>query len=666
MRRLTIFLLIVFLCGIAAATAIYYWPEIQRQSHSDVIDRKQEAEDINDTKKLIDSSRPMKAASLIKKYHSEIEKNTPTGKQWLELAIQANMQMRNSAQLLSLYHQSPKAFENNEKAMLMIAGAVIAAHQAKEYQTIRKKWENKETEHGSWFVLDVDKLLLEGKRQQAIELLKSRSFPGKEDAGRLIRLALLSIADNPQMAWKYLSEAQNKDPQNPDIHTYRAKLLEAIDKKVLAESEFIAAVQTEPSNFLLRDQLAEFYLRNKQYSQALQVWKESLKPPSVDYIWVKTLFWNRVITPLAFDWKTTKIPSGKMKPFIEYLIALPQGTFWDKEAFEKLPDASLYLKNLQSTFWLRLLEALKKKNEQEAWDLLQYNPFYKISWNPQLEQALKRILIFRKVGVFSIESYPSISPLPPESASKEVFFQQLETLAHASANDKKKAAIPKDLQALLTSNEVFSAAFLTAGWLEAALQLHTMPVLPAEFPSWVAYNLTQAYQTNRGNLQALQFAKMQKQTPALSLLIGELYIASNSPAAALEELSKLSKEQNDIGYRASWLISLLYIESGKYKEAKKTILDNSKLANDVLGKETLARIALLQGNVDEAEKMYEEIEDQSSEAKSYLARKAFAEKNWSKAKQLTEELLKQYPTNTTLQENLNMIMQEEKKKAKSQ
>lgn len=662
MQRLTFFLLVIFLCGIAAATMIYYWPEIQRHSQSDVINRDQEAKDLTETEKLIESSRPMKAASLIKKYSSEIEKNTPTGEKWLQLSIKANVEMRNGVQLFSLYHKTPKAFDNNEKAALLVAGTLIASHNAQDYQKLRKKWEGKETDKASWFVLDVDKLLLDGKRQEAVNLLKSKTFTGKDDAKRLIRLALLSIAENPKMAWEYLSQAQKKDPQNPDIHTYRAKLLEAIDKKVLAESEFIAAVQTDPNNLILRDQLAEFYLRNKQYAQALKVWSESLNPPSVDFIWVKALFWNRVITPLAFDWQNAKIPPGKMKPFIEYLIALPPGKFWDAQAFDKLADATLFLKNLQSTFWLRLLESLKQNNEQEAWNLLQYNPFYKISWNPELEQALKRILIFRKVGVFSIESYPPIiSPNPSLSATKEGFFNELELLARGPKKDID--AVPKDLQALLTSNEVFSAAFLAAGWFEAALQLHTLRVLPANFPSWVAYDYTQALQANRSNLEALQFAKMQQATPALSLLVGELYIASNKPEAALGVLTKLSKEQSDIGYRASWLSSLLYIEGGKYIEAKKAIQDNPKLTQDVLGKETLARIALLQGDNEEAEKMYQEIEGQSSEAKSYLARKAFADKNWKKAKQLTEDLLKQYPTNTTLQENLKLILQEEEKKA---
>ena len=121
-------------------------------------------------------------------------------------------------------------------------------------------------------------------------------------------------------------------------------------------------------------------------------------------------------------------------------------------------------------------------------------------------------------------------------------------------------------------------------------------------------------------------------------------MANSNPDAALDHLSKLAKEDNDVGMRAAWLISLILIDKGQFAEAKAIIESQPRLAENVLGKETLARIALLEGNNDLANKLYQSLEKVSAEAKSYLARKAFMDKDWKKAHELTEDLLREYPT----------------------
>ncbi len=88
----------------------------------------------------------------------------------------------------------------------------------------------------------------------------------------------------------------------------------------------------------------------------------------------------------------------KLKPLIEYLINLEPGEFWNQREFNHLSNANKYLKNQQETFWLKLLHALKNQQEKEALNLLKYNPFTTKSWFPELEIALKRILIYRQTG----------------------------------------------------------------------------------------------------------------------------------------------------------------------------------------------------------------------------------------------------------------------------
>ena len=138
-------------------------------------------------------------------------------------------------------------------------------------------------------------------------------------------------------------------------------------------------------------------------------------------------------------------------------------------------------------------------------------------------------------------------------------------------------------------------------------------------------------------------------------------ISNKDLDAALERLSKLTSVEGEIGYRASWLVGLIYIDKGQFEQARATIEANPTLSKDVLGKEMTARIALLEGNNALADTIYNSIESTSSEAKSYLARKAFEQKDWKKARELTEQLLRDYPTNGLLQQNLTKIIEEQSK-----
>ena len=100
------------------------------------------------------------------------------------------------------------------------------------------------------------------------------------------------------------------------------------------------------------------------------------------------------------------------------------------------------------------------------------------------------------------------------------------------------------------------------------------------------------------------------------------------------------------------------------QDAKKAILAQPSLVENPTARELLARIAIQEGDFKKAESLYQGIEDSSSEAKSFLARQAFANKNWSRARKLTESLVEQYPDNEILLNNLKKIIAEEKKQTK--
>lgn len=667
MRKIQLLATIV-VSGAVILGGMVYLTQKQSKGQEPVVTHSKATEeaDLEKTQRLLSKGKVEEALQIIQEYEDQISVRTEMGQKWLSLLIESGMKSANFGQLILLYEAYPRAFEGNEKAALMLADGYILGKRPQEYQKIRDEWRDKATEQETWIILDTDAMLLQGKRSDALRLLKSTQFEGKKDVDRLVRLALLYVVEDPKTAWDYLAEAYDLDPQNPDIITYRAKLLESLGKGSLALYEYLGAIQAAPNNLFLRDQLAEFYMRRNQVALALSVWLETLSTPSLDLIWVKALFWSKVITPVNFDWSKASPPTGSDKRFIDYLAGLPKGTFWDEEAFEKLPNAKKFLSSQQVTFWLRLLEALKQGDEKEAANLLQFNYFSQSILNPQLERALRQVISYRATGSFNYGAQALTNkakelPEPIEKAAAkgdETFFAQLNQLADDEAINSPHE-VPESIQDLLMSEDVFSAIFLVSGWLEAALQLHKMDVLPDDFPEWVAYGLTQAMRTNRSPAEAISFAIKQKKTAPLSILIGELYIADQKPEEALAVLKPFLTDTSDMGYRASWLTSVVYADKHEYDKAKEVIEAQPKLANDPLGKEALARIALLQGNADLADKLYMQLRDQSPEAMSYLARKAFAEKDWKRAQELTEQLLMMFPDSPILRDNLNKIMEEQ-------
>lgn len=669
MRKIGI-LTIIVLCGAMIVGGVIYFTHARKDQKSVVVkDKLKEQADLERTGRLLSQGKVEDALTIIHNYEDEIGTKTDNGRKWLDYLISASMKSANFGQLIILYEAYPRAFENNELASLMVGDAYILAKRPQDYGLIRAEWTDKSTLKDMWIVLDADQLLLEGKKEDALHLLKTNKFEGKKDIDRLVRLALLYVVESPKVSWDYLSEAYNIDPQNADILTYRAKLLESLGKDSLALYEYLAAIQVAPDNLFLRDQLAEFYMRRNQTALALSIWLETLSKPSLDLIWIKALFWSKVATPVTFDWAKATAPTGGDKPFIEYLLALPTGTYWDEDAFNKIPNGKKFLSNLQVTYWFRLLEALKNGNENEAQHLLQFNNFSKNLLNPQLNKALKQIVSYRKKGTLNFEinllekggkKELDHKTEPVVNKENQTFFEVLDSQAAQELDTGSTDKLPPELHDLLTSNEAFAAAFLAAGWTEAALQLHKMPVLPNSFPDWVAFGLAQAYRSNRNAAEALDFALKQKKSPSLSLLIGELYIADNKPDEALKILTPYLNDKTDLGYRASWLASVIYADKQEYDMAKKIIMAQPKLADDAIGKEALARIALLQGNEELADQLYSQLQDSSPEAMSYLARKAFADKNWNKAQELTEKLLLMFPDSPILRDNLNKIVEEQK------
>lgn len=602
-----------------------------------------EKQDLHLVELYIAQAKWPEAFRLIRQYQEQIETYSPNGKQWLELLIHVSRKQKNVSQLVVLHRSFPYAFETDEESSLLVADHYLVEKNTEDYRQMRDQWTGREFDREKWVLLDADYLTQKQKLSEAANLLRGATFDDPALEGeRLNRLALVYLKNQQKrLAWETLTEALQKDPHNTDIRSFRGKILEGMGKNKLAFNEYLAAFNENPEDLFLIDQLAEFHVRQKEYPEALNLWVKALDFPSLDLIWTKALFWNHLTVPI--DFKSYQPPKGQLQPLIHYMLNLPEGQLWDDAAFQNVPGHEVFLAEQQGIFWLRLLKLLREKQEVEAASLIQQNSFQVHSWEPHLEQALYHILAYRKN--LDLETFvPETTTIP--------FLSEISTYAK---DRTPLSALPKDLSSFILSDEVFAAAFLFAGWKEAALQLQMHSALSDAAPDWLAYELTLALWENRGVEQALEFAMAQPPSPFLSLAVGELLIEKGDLRLAYDNLRFLIDYPSEIGMRAAELLSELHQLKGEYELAKQVIHLYPELVQSVQGQEALAYIALLQEDLSSAETIYRAIEEHSAAAKSYFAQKALKEKDWKRAQELTLKLLADAPNDTALIENLRQI-----------
>lgn len=636
------------LCLLLIALGGAYW------RWGDRLNQNSEAADYEKAKALLTMGEPREAAVIIDKYKGTFTSEPPKrGIDWLPLAAEAMIKANDATDLSRLWENYPRMVGDNEAMALAISGGLIASRQLGKFGALRKEWQAKHHNETAWFALDADALISQGKRKEAIQLLESRSFEGPDDSLRLVRLAILKASENLQTSWQLLETALIKDPKNSTILSYRGQIMEMLKQPGLARHEYNRAIQTNPKNVFLYDQLAQFYNRWGQFHEALRTWEKALAIPNNAFIWLRVLFWSRVATPIQIDWKQLPPPKGILKPLIDYLLALPNGVFWDEKAFEKLPNSQNYLKSYQEIFWLRLTDTLMRKQEDQAMDMLTHNLYAHQSWAPDLTRALQQILSYRRYGVLNIDSPPLNASESPRF--QHSFFSQLEELAQESAEGVPAQNVPREMDALLSGPYAFPAAYLASGWFQAALSFGQPSTLPNNLPPWVAYAYAQAIRMIQGPLEAMKFITLQKVTPLTQLLLGELMLQTESLDAGLDQLKDLAKEDSDVGFRAAWLSALALAEKHQFMEAKAVVADNPRLRDTVAGKEILGKIALAENNQTQADQIYSSILEDSAEAQWYLAQRAYRESNFERAQALLEQLMIRFPDNQTLANELDKV-----------
>ena len=559
--------------------------------------------------------------------------------QWKKWELQAAWELRDMPRLILFYERDSGLLQQNEEASLMAARALLALRKPLEAAKLRSAWRGHETKKEDWLAYDADECLRRGKPEEARALLTTTTFAGPADCSRLLRLAILN-ADRPAEAVKYFNAAYAADPHNPDLRSFRAQILENAGQLELARVEYVAAQAANPANPLLRDQLAEFYLRQHDYPLAVQTLGQNLADGSFDSLWVKARFWGRVTSPLTPV--SGPCPPGSLQALADLLAKLPPDRFWDEAAFSKLRQAPAYAAGRQEVYWLRLLQNLRDGREKEALEQLQENHFRAHSWNRELQSSLLIFLHYRKT-----KQAPQPGDFDSELKERHALFDSIASWCNGQANT--------ELQSFAAGPYAFAGACLASGWVEAALQLVPTDRALPDAPEWFRYGLVQALRLNRSPAAALAFATKQPPTSLLRLAIGELCLAEGNRERATAELKTVAAENSDAGYRAAWLLAGDALQQRKPAEAVAFVSAQPKLAASLAGKEYIARAAMMAGDENRAVQLYRAMEKDSAEAKVFLARRAFAARQWGEARRLTLALSVQFPDELSFREALLKI-----------
>lgn len=582
-----------------------------------------------------------RSLTVVYAYKKILGKDKYYNSPWPHLEIKILHATRNIPRLVFLYEQNPELFTQYEEPSLLVARALLAAKLWRKYQQIVDSWHVAKKQHFQWFLLKVDAFIKKERTDEARKYLIESSVKFKNEAQLWVRLALLETQKNNfAKAWEYLEEGYSYDAQNSDLRLFRGQVLEKANKTKQARVEYVAAHLASPKNPIIADRLAEFYVRQSNYLAAMQIWQKNLDTAPA-YILQKLAFYQKV----AYN-KNIVIDSDDA--IVKAIVDLPKGVFWNAQCSKVDTGKNQYL------FWLRMLHFIQNREHEQAYDLLEKS-ITRIA-KPALRNNLHRVLFHRKYNGFT-QGGTSFIRVKSSCCSLCTF------LDDCARRERLQLAASDNQQMLqfATSPCVFAALFLCQNWLHAAVVLHETFSFD-EIPEWYARRIMHAMSIVQNRSAAINFARKYPQMRSLQLLQAQFLIAENDLIAGCDLLRNLTKGEDSVAIRASWLLSRYYLERREYDLAKKVVDSKKSLRESTLGQETLARIFLLQNNKEQATKIYQKIAKESAEAKVFLAKEAFHNRNWQQAEKWTRMLQQEFPEQLKFSENMNKILEMKNKK----
>lgn len=424
---------------------------------------------------------------------------------WQKLELDAAEKARDIERIVKLYGQIPSEVLKKEEASLLAARFFMHINDGAEFRKIRESWKGREAMEESWFVMEADQFLVNKDKVGAMVYLQSKSFAGTKDSGRLMRMAMIAGEKDTDEALGYLDQARNASPAQPDVHFFLGDFYEKMEKPIPARLEYLLSLAVVPGNIFFGDQLAEFYRRQGNSDLAMFTWGSLIDQPFSEPIWMKVLFWSKVMKPSTVDIAKREPPStGPLGAVVARMASMPPDSFWMENSEEPTSGTASQAIAIQCVYWLQLLERLKAKDEAKAADLMELNPNRAKSWKPGLERALIRVLHYRQMKTLQLPGEQQ-DVLPPQDEKHEVF-TAIEDATKQERDNYPAVGVSREMDALLGSDRIFSWLLLASGWTEAGLRLgEGLAPMGEEAPAWAWDLMYRGIAANRGKTEATQF-----------------------------------------------------------------------------------------------------------------------------------------------------------------
>ena len=276
---------------------------------------------------------------------------------WLVLEFKAAGGLRDFAALEALAVRYPALVGEDESAALWLWRVRRAGGDEAGAERVRALWRGRERQSVVWICAEVDALATAGRRDQVRTLLAGLSPAEANAVPVLLRKAIFGA--NAAERFQAMTEAYRVDPRDADLRGMRATVLERAGQPGYARVDYVAALVADPHNPLRRDELASFYLRQGDLADAVDTWREGIDEKSPDFMWVRAVFWGRVLGRSAPE-AAAKLPEARRHRFAGWLATLPAARFWDETGYAALHLPSEHAEREPAVFWLRVLEQLRQ------------------------------------------------------------------------------------------------------------------------------------------------------------------------------------------------------------------------------------------------------------------------------------------------------------------
>lgn len=549
---------------------------------------------------------------------------------------------------------SSKSMENEfspewlEQADLVLAREALWRRDLDLCATLVEKWKSQSAQRGIWILMSADLILAQGNRQQALDLLQAASLEGEYDALRHARMALIQ-AREPWLAIRSIDEGLKKNPRNAELLSFRAQIQEAAGRIADARLDYVAAVLSDTSSVLHRDNLANFQLRIGEPSNAADTWRDAAETSNLGIFFFKAWFWSRICgVPLSRPLPESN-PAG-WREVIKEMRNLPRGAFLSSD-LEHALQGNRELSQRPEMIWLKVLEDLRGSNWKKASEKLE-------SGFPRSAESIAPGLATRLlVNIAAITGNDprmalagkELPPLPQES---HPFLHEFAAWQNAKSGEK-------DVFSPWLANPASPVATLFAhGWHGAALDVGGGATLKpvAGAPEWFDFGYARCLLVRDGSSSARQWIEsLPTPSPAVQLTHGEILLTSGEVEQGMKKLAVLAAQDHIQASRAAWSMALAELDRGNAAEAARWVKEHSELQASVAGREILARVALVHAKPEEALRLYRELGEQSTDAMIYLSKQAFAEKDWVEARKWTGALARRFPEEPQFRRNLLQI-----------